>query len=65
MDGGDRVVLMADAIAQGQGPGRVPLRRMDAFAALDPATRERLSAKRLRDGERDRAMILDLATERS
>jgi flavin reductase (DIM6/NTAB) family NADH-FMN oxidoreductase RutF len=65
MDGGDRIVLMADAVAQEDGPGHVPMRRIDAYASLDPATRDRLTAKRLRDGERDRALIRNLATRMS
>lgn len=65
MDGGDRIVLMADAVAQKNGPGRVPMRRVDAYAALDPATRDLLAAKRLRDGERDRALIRNLVADMS
>ncbi len=62
MDGGDRIVLLADAVAQHVTPANVPMRRVDAFAALDPATREAFTDKRVRDGNRDRALIRDLVS---
>lgn len=61
MDGGDRIVLLADAVAQGPGPGRVPMHRADAFARLPPDARDALVDKKVRDGVRDRALIRNLA----
>ncbi len=61
MDGGDRLVVLADAVAIGAEPPRPPLRRAEAFARLPQDVRDLLVAKKVRDGERDLSRILGLA----
>ncbi len=57
MDGGDRVIYLADVTASRLNPDREPLRKADAFAALPDEVRQALIQKRLDEGERDRDVI--------
>ncbi|MCG9891751.1 MAG: flavin reductase family protein [Thermosynechococcaceae cyanobacterium MS004] len=55
-DLGDRVVFLADVVAQEVTGARQPLRRIEATAALSPEINAQLVAKRLLDIEADRKL---------
>ncbi len=56
LDGGDRIVYLAEVTAQRLHAGRRPLRKQEAFARLPADVVAALRAKAARDGERDRAL---------
>jgi flavin reductase (DIM6/NTAB) family NADH-FMN oxidoreductase RutF len=56
LDSGDRVVYLADVAEHSVDMTKIPLRKREAFARLDPDVRELLEEKQRRDGERDRAL---------
>lgn len=57
MDLGDRIVHAADVDTQEVHPGRVPLRKREAFARQPEDIRRLLEEKHRIDGARDRAFI--------
>jgi flavin reductase (DIM6/NTAB) family NADH-FMN oxidoreductase RutF len=57
IDRGDRVVLVADVVAQTVNSTRQPLRRQEALAALPPEVTQALAKKRSLDIELDRVLI--------
>ncbi len=57
MDGGDRIVYLADIGEHRLDPGRPPLHRREATALLSPEVGAALQLKRQRDGERDRTLM--------
>ncbi|MDT8323786.1 MAG: flavin reductase family protein [Bacteroidota bacterium] len=57
LDIGDRIVYVADILAQEIHPGMTPLRKKEAFAAQPQDVRRQLEEKHRVDGERDRIFI--------
>ncbi|MCC6747809.1 MAG: flavin reductase [Deltaproteobacteria bacterium] len=57
MDSGDRLVFLADVVAQGIHPGRKPLHKRDAFERLSPGQALSLVEKALLDAQRDRKLL--------
>jgi flavin reductase (DIM6/NTAB) family NADH-FMN oxidoreductase RutF len=57
LDIGDRIVYVADILAQEIRPGMTPLRKKEAFAAQPQEIRRQLEEKHRVDGERDRVFI--------
>ncbi len=57
LNAGDRIVYLADIIAQELQAGCTPLRKRDAFAVQPEDVRIALEEKHRIDGERDRAFI--------
>ncbi len=57
IDGGDRVVYLADVSASELFPGRPPLRKADAFARLPDDVRHALVKNRADEGVGDRELI--------
>ncbi|HOU53460.1 MAG TPA: flavin reductase family protein [Myxococcota bacterium] len=62
LDSGDRVILLCDALEIHPEPDRPPLRHKDALSRLPPEVVQALADKRLRDGDRDRALFRDYGT---
>jgi flavin reductase (DIM6/NTAB) family NADH-FMN oxidoreductase RutF len=60
IDTGDRVICIADVVEQHINPGRIPLRKQEAFAALGPDALQQLAQKRQQDANRDREYIKPL-----
>ena len=56
LDGGDRVICLADVIEQGVDPARRPLRLREALRRLPADQRQALLEKRARDGELARGL---------
>lgn len=57
IDRGDRVILVADVVAQAVDTNRQPLRRQEALAALPPQVAQALAKKRSLDIDLDRVLI--------
>jgi flavin reductase (DIM6/NTAB) family NADH-FMN oxidoreductase RutF len=57
MNSGDRMIYLADIVAQEITPGKSPLRKQQAFAAQPEKVRRELEEKHRIDGERDRVFI--------
>jgi flavin reductase (DIM6/NTAB) family NADH-FMN oxidoreductase RutF len=57
LDGGDRIVTLAEVTAEALHPGRRPLRKLEALARLPAAEAAALREKAIRDGDRDRGWI--------
>lgn len=57
LDGGDRVIYLADVTASQMRPGVEPLCKADAFARLPADVTAALVQKRVNEGERDRELI--------
>jgi flavin reductase (DIM6/NTAB) family NADH-FMN oxidoreductase RutF len=63
VDTGDRIIYIADVVAQAFYPGRSPLRKQDAFAALPPEQLAALTQKRHQDANRDRDLMKPLTNQ--
>jgi flavin reductase (DIM6/NTAB) family NADH-FMN oxidoreductase RutF len=57
IDSGDRRVYLADIVEQRVTPGKVPLRKNEAFARQSPDIRRLLEEKHRTDGIRDETLI--------
>lgn len=57
LNSGDRMICLADIDDSHDDPARAPLQKEILAAKLTPAELTALAEKRLRDGERDRALI--------
>ncbi len=57
LEGGDRVIYLADVTASEVNQGCEPLCKADAFARLPEQERRQLQQKRVDEGERDRGLI--------
>ena len=57
MEGGDRVVYLADIVHSRLHPDRAPLRKGDALSSLPDAVRQALVQKRVDEGARDAGLI--------
>ncbi|KGF74045.1 hypothetical protein DO97_00600 [Neosynechococcus sphagnicola sy1] len=61
VDLGDRILYIADVIAQELSPDRTPLRKNAAFAALPADVMQALATKRVADAHRDRQLMKPLS----
>jgi flavin reductase (DIM6/NTAB) family NADH-FMN oxidoreductase RutF len=57
MEGGDRVIYLADVVDSQFTPERRPLCKADAFASLPDEVRQALVQKRVDEGKRDAGII--------
>ena len=57
LDGGDRMVYLADVVEQYVNPAKTPLRKIEAYAKQSPDILALLEEKNRKDGERDRASM--------
>jgi flavin reductase (DIM6/NTAB) family NADH-FMN oxidoreductase RutF len=64
MNGGDRMIYLADVVDHFVDPARRPLRKHEAFASISPEIRRLLEEKQRLDGIRDAALISLIEFER-
>jgi len=57
INGGDRIIYLAEGTASEFYPGREPLRKREVFDALPADIREQLIAKQTNDGIRDIGLV--------
>ena len=60
LDSGDRVITLADVVAQRDGPGRAPLRKVAAFERLPAEVVAQLRDKQRAAGLRDAELLREL-----